>query len=236
MIEINLAPGAQSRKSSGRARTGLKMPAMPAFAGDARTGVIGVAGVLLLLVLGFAFWRQGATKSSLETRIEREVTDSTRFATTIGLISALQARQDTIERKIEVIRSVDQRRYVWPHLLDEISRSVPVYTWLTSITSTEEAPPAPQAVPADTGAAAEAAPPPRPIGPAFSVQGNSGSTQALTRLMKNLEASPFIREVTLVTSEQAEVEGRAIHRFTLEARYEIPHPSAIQTVPVVITN
>jgi Tfp pilus assembly protein PilN len=177
--------------------------------------VLGAGLLLLVLVVGFGIWRMGQRRAELETRIAAEVTDSTRFATTIELIQALRLRQDTIQQKIGVIREVDQRRYVWPHLLDEISAAVPPYTWLTEIASAQAA---------DTIA-----------GPlSFTIQGRAGSTQALTRLMKNLEGSPFVRDVTLVTSEQAEESGRAVHKFTLEARYETPDSTAIATVPIII--
>lgn len=174
----------------------------------------GAGALLFALLIGFGIWRMGQRRAELEGRIATEVTDSTRFATTIDLVQALRSRQDTIQQKIGVIREVDQRRYVWPHLLDEISASVPAFTWLSGIASAEAA---------DSAA-----------GPlSFTVQGSAGSTQALTRLMKNLEASPFVRDVTLVTSEQAEEAGRAVHRFTLEARYEMPDSTAIETVPII---
>lgn len=174
----------------------------------------GAGALLFVLLIGFGVWRVGQRRAELEDRIAAEVTDSTRFATTIGLVQALRSRQDTIQQKIGVIREVDQRRYVWPHLLDEISAAVPAFTWLTGIASAEAA---------DSTA-----------GPlSFTVQGSAGSTQALTRFMKNLEASPFVRDVTLVTSEQAQEAGRAVHRFTLEARYETPDSTAIQTVPII---
>lgn len=227
MIEINLAPGAEHSRSTRRARVPLALPRLPSLGADSR--VVGLGAVMLLgaFAVGFGFWRLGVREQELSARIEQEVTDSTRFSTTIALIQTLQARQDTVQRKIGVIQEVDQRRYVWPHLLDEISRAVPAFTWLSEIGAKAAAAPAP--VPGDTTGAATAA----PVGPAFTVQGNAGSTQALTRFMKNLEASPFIREVTLVTSEQVDEEGRTLHRFTLEARYEIPDSSVIQTVPIV---
>lgn len=219
-MDINLAPGAEPKRAPKRAasktRTPLQLPSMPQIGGVGAVGA-GAGVVVLLLLIGFLFWRQGAEMDRLNTRVEQEVTDSTRYATAIALIEDLQQRQDTVIQKIEVIRSVDQRRYVWPHLLDEISRSVPQYTWLSQITSTES-----------SGAA--------PIGPSLTIQGNAGSTQALTRLMKNMEESPFIRDVTLVTSEQADADGRTTHRFTVEAKYESPDSAVIQTVPVVVVN
>lgn len=215
MIEINLAAGADRRRSAARRGPALSLPRLPSFGGaDSRTVLLGAAGMLLLFVVGFAIWRAGQQRAELEAAIQAEVTDSTRFATTIQLVHSLRARQDTIRQKIGVIQEVDQRRYVWPHLMDEISSSVPPYTWLTQISSAE---------------AADTLNP----GLGMTVQGNAGSTQALTRFMKNLELSPYIRDVTLVTSEQTDVEGRAIHRFTLEAKYETPDTSAIETVPII---
>ena len=176
--------------------------------------MLGAGALLLLVAISFGIWRMGQHRKELEARIQVEIADSTRFATTIDLIQALRSRQDTIQQKIGVIQEVDQRRYVWPHLLDEISAAVPAFTWLTEVASTSAA---------DTTAA--------PL--SFTIQGSAGSTQALTRFMKNLEGSPFVRDVTLVTSEQSDEAGRAVHRFTLEARYETPDSTAIRTVPII---
>jgi Tfp pilus assembly protein PilN len=214
LIEINLAPDqGTKRRSSGASR--LALPKLPALAADSRTAFGGAAALLLVILVGFGIWRVGDRRSTLEAELATEIADSTRFATTIELVSSLRARQDTITQKINVIRDVDQRRYVWPHLLDEISGAIPAFTWLTEISSTEGA---------DS----------LQVGPVFTLQGNAGSTQALTRFMKNLEESPFIRDVTLVTTEQTPIEGRQLHRFTLEAKYETPDPVFLETVPVVM--
>jgi len=253
LIEINLAPGAESARASRRLRVPIKLPKLPALGADTRTLGVGAAGLLGLMAVGFLFWRQGARQEELRAQIQQEVTDSTRFATTIQLVEALRARQDTIQHKIGMIREVDQRRFVWPHLMDEISQALPAFTWLTQISSVEAAEPAParasRSARADSsarsgrssgrgrGSREEETPAPaarrRTAGPQFSLQGNAGSTQALTRFMKNLESSPFIREVTLVTSEQVELDGRSLHRFTLEARYELPDSSVIATIPII---
>jgi Tfp pilus assembly protein PilN len=217
VIEINLVPGAERRGSTSRRPSGLKLPSLPAFGGDSKMPMIAGGGVALLLLAVYAMWNVGARQAQLEARVGEELRDSTRFATTIELVQSLQARQDTMAMKIGIIAEVDHRRYVWPHLLDEVSAAVPAYTWLTRINAL---------APADTLDTA----------PGISVQGNAGSTQALTRFMKNLEGSAFIRAVTLVTSEQTDLEGRAVHRFSLEARYETPDSSAIETLPVILIN
>jgi Tfp pilus assembly protein PilN len=72
-----------------------------------------------------------------------------------------------------------------------------------------------------------------PSGPVFNVEGHAGATEALTRFMKNLEASPMIRDVSLVTSQQEQVQGRTVLKFTLEARWEEPDPGFVETVPLL---
>lgn len=219
MIEINLLPSGQKRRAS-RSRSSsraLGAPKLPAFNGDPWLAGLGTAGALLVVGTAFAYWQGGARTERLTTEIAQAASDSSQLASTIALMDALKAKQDTVGQQIAVIRSVDDRRYVWPHLMDEISRAVPAYTWLTKLSGSESA---------DTTAGAL---------PGFTLEGSAGSTQALTRLMKNLELSPFIRDVTLVTSEQTTEQGRTFQKFTLEAKYERPDSSAVETVPVIVT-
>ncbi|HET7464783.1 MAG TPA: PilN domain-containing protein [Longimicrobium sp.] len=237
MIEINLLPsGAARRPAARRERAAMSLPGA-----DPRVAGLAVATLLLVVLGAFLWWRQSARAGELTGQIERERADSLRLARTIALMKSMESRRDTIEQKMAVIRSVDGRRYQWPHLLDEISRAVPPYTWLTRVAAgaraTGPAPaPAPAAPPAGGAAKADsgkAALPPPPPPPSFSVEGNAATTQALTRFMKNLEASAFIRDVALVTSEQTQVQGRSYLKFTLEARWEQPDSTLIETVPVV---
>ncbi|HET6231025.1 MAG TPA: PilN domain-containing protein [Longimicrobiaceae bacterium] len=255
MIEINLLPGGAARRpTAARGVAGSKM-SLPKMGGDPREVALGALAVALLLLAAWSWWSTGQRRDELQGQVERETADSTRLTGTINLVASVDAKKDTIERKIGVIRSVDERRYVWPHILDEVSRATPQYTWLTKIASSEQsgpspvpgrpAPPPPAAKPdtakPDTTAAARAAREQaradsvRLAVPGFTVEGNTASPQALTRFMKNLEASPMIKDVTLVTSQQSAEVGRTFLKFTLEAKYEIPDSSIVQTVPVVAT-
>lgn len=215
LIEVNLAPGS-GEKGRRPGLPAISMRSMPAFAGgDRGIGVMAALTVIMILALGMASWRVESRTAAAVIEVERQVADSTRYAGTIELVESLRARQDTIARKIEVIRTVDSRRYVWPHLLEEISTALPAYIWLTAIN-------------------ADLAPDSARIGPRFSVQGNAGSTQALTRFMKDMEVSSFVRDVTLITSEQDGLEGRTIHRFSIEAVYSPPSPSEVRMVPIIV--
>lgn len=246
MIQINLLPGGAPKRAT--AARGARRPALPTSSMDPRVAAVGLAAFLVLVLAGFGWWKTGSARTALETEVEAETQDSVRLARTISLMETLDARRDTIENKIAVIRSVDGRRYVWPHLMDEVSRATPPFMWLTKMAVLEDegadaasapAPAAAAAAPADTAkaradsvarAAAQAA---VAAGPSFNVEGNAGSTQALTRFMRNLEASPMIRDVALITSEQIDFQGRSVLKFSLEARWEQPDPSLIETVPLL---
>jgi Tfp pilus assembly protein PilN len=212
VIQINLLPG-QDKRRSGPSLGAFKLPALSFGQGEPHLAVVGGIGVFALLVLTYLVWSTGSSVSALEARVQQEVRDSIDFHTTIGLTAELRAREDTIRQKIEVIRSVDERRFIWPHILDEVSAAMPPFTWLTSVGS----------------AGAKTA-------PRITLTGNAGTTQALTRLMRNLEDSPFLREVTLVTTEQVTEQNRTFLRFALEAAYERPDEAMLETVPIVIVD
>ena len=245
MIEINLLPSGAARRAPARTRT--RAVSLPQLGADPRIAGLGAAALLVLVFFAWDFMRTGAKRTELSAQVERAQADSARLARTIALMESMAGRRDTIEQKIGVIRQVDTRRYVWPHLMDEVSRSVPPYTWLTRLAAVDEPEPVAAApdtarkgrrgkkdkdAAADSAAQAPAAPV-VPAGPTFNVEGNAATTQALTRLMKNMEASPMIRDVALVTSEQTQTEGRTYLKFTLEARFEQPDSTLVESVPVI---
>jgi hypothetical protein len=138
--------------------------------------------------------------------------DSVRLARVISTQATLQARQDTIAQKLVMIQEIDAGRHIWPHILDEISRALPPYTWLESVDQ-ERGGPAPD----------------------FIIAGRTGSLPALTRFMNQLEASPFLRNIQLISSEQAQMggaEGRIVNNFALTGSYRPPPMDMLETIPL----
>jgi Tfp pilus assembly protein PilN len=238
MIEINLTPGA-SRKSKGR---GAGM-ALAGVIGDAKSSIKDpylIAAVVSLLAaaggVGSMHLAQTAKAEELAVREAQAVADSTRFAAVLKQRRQAEAKRDSVLKQLEVIKAIDADRFIWPHVMDEVSRALPPYTWLKTLAVS-----APQSAPAGTAPAA-AAPgdsakpaPPRPEPARFRLVGNTVDIQALTRFMKLLEASPFIQKVQLARSEMALVEGKEVTEFTLEAQYERPDSSMIVTTPVSLS-
>lgn len=265
MIEINLLPGDGKKKR--RARTtsptkfefNLKPP--PWLAGIAEKitdkymlGAIGAAGVSGLLI-AFMFIHQTAKASELDERETKAVKDSAQFGAILNAKAKAEATRDSLYQQIAIIKSIDDSRYLWSHLMYEISNALPQYTWLTEITQTS-APRSAAAVDTtarktvgDTTQSAKQQKAERDRARKarsdsllaatkevkFKIVGHTVDIQALTRFMKALEASPFIQNVQLTRSDLVQAEGKEVTEFSLEAETQSPPAFAIKTVPLVVS-
>jgi len=223
MIEVNLLPGGKKRQARG-AKFQFKVPSFGRSGGSGNgrfdTWILGSAAVIALVIgaSGWLFFGARSSEANLAERVDVAVRDSARYADLIEKTEGLRARRDSIGQKVSIIQEIDGERYVWAHVLDEVSRALPDYTWLTQIVQVANS----------DGMEFD--------GIAFRVEGRAGNNFALTRFMESLEASPFVRDVQLVTSEQIaeNVDGgrRQVHQFTLNARFAEPPPELIETVPL----
>lgn len=211
MIEVNLLPGGKKRAAGG----GWK-PELPDF-GDLPLDrwVLGSSAVVIVLLAlsAYMFLSLNGQFEEAQVAVQDAARDSARYADLIEQAEELRARRDSIAERVTIIQEIDQERYVWPHLMDEVARALPEYTWLSTL------------VQVSLGEELQ-----------FRVQGMAGNNFALTRFMETLEASPFIRGVTLISTElstqsQGEV-SRQVNRFTLEAFYEEPPAEMLETVPL----
>ena len=251
MIEINLLPGAKKSVKGGAARinvgeafNGLKDKIKdPWLIGSVATVVIAVASV------GILFSAQQARANEVESKLEVAVNDSTRLTTVLAARRKVTAERDSVQRQLSIIRTIDDNRYNWAHILDEVSGSLPQYTWLTVLeqTTKEPLPPGADSTNAqptgtarvDTSRAAKLAAARADtvnIHPelAFRLVGQTVDIQALTLFMKNLESSPFLQKVSLKRSEIVVVDGKDITEFELLAEYEVPPSGVIRTSPLVV--
>ncbi|HJU90945.1 MAG TPA: PilN domain-containing protein [Gemmatimonadaceae bacterium] len=238
MIEINLLPGTGKKTRSrgvGLNLSGSFAGAISKITDPYMIGAAAAVAISLLATTGL-FWAQRAKELSVNEKLQKAEQDSIRFATVIREKRKAQAQRDSVVRQVEMIRGFDNKRFVWPHIMDEVSRAMPPYTWLTSMIQTNTIVAAAQTTPNDPKAA--------PVEPdsvnavpdiLFRVVGNTVDIQALTRFMKVLEASPFIENVQLVKSTMVMVEGKEVTEFQLDARYQWPDSSAIRTQPVALS-
>jgi Tfp pilus assembly protein PilN len=248
MIEINLLPGARRTKSVGRQPIEFKALAAGMSSGFRdRYLVIAGAVTALALVAGLGlYFMQSSRETTLADRQERSVADSTRFANFLKERSRAEAVRDTLLRQVNIIRGLDEDRYVWPHVMDEISRALPQYTWLTSVAmvgtpqGTNNVVAAPK-IAEDTSAAAKR----RKIKRLdteipkdtvkVQIKGRTVDIQAFTRFMSDLEASPFLAGVQIDKVETASDQGKEVTEFQLTVGYTRPDSLLLRRLPLALS-
>ena len=216
MIEVNLLPGGKKRRPSKSGGGGgflgkLSMPSLGSLALDAYSIAAVVVVVGVLATLGYWYMGLSSRQENVQVELADAVKDSSNYADLIQQNVSLMARRDSIALKVDIIQEIDALRYVWPHLLDEVARALPDFTWLTEILQVS-----------GEGAAVE-----------FQIRGLAGNNFAMTTFWEQLEESPFIRDVVLVQSEQIlQTTGQMVVQFQLDCVYSRPSMDFLETIPL----
>lgn len=246
MIEINLLPGAKRGKKSRGGAPSINFAAIGAAISERvkdkfLAAAVG-SGILAFAIIGVLFTAQNRKASALGERERKAVADSTRFAAVLDDRARAEARRDSAALQLNIIRAIDDERFIWPHILDEISRALPQYTWVRTVAWAGTAqglnPPAAIRVPPDTGKKAGK----RKGLPKFPQDtvhvrliGQTADVQALTRFYRNLEDSPFLGAVQLVKSEVQLVAGKEVTQFTFDFQYTRPDSTLVRRAPLTLT-
>jgi Tfp pilus assembly protein PilN len=248
MIEINLLPGAgrKARKGAGpKLDIGAAFTSIrdrirdPFLIGAIASGVIGVA------VVAFMWVSQTTRETKLDETLQKAVQDSTRYSSVLREREMAEAKRDTIVRSLNMLRAIDDDRYIWPHVMDEVSRALPPYTWLVSLgfSGTAQAQTAITTIaPAADTASKSRRSKHKPVATVIvrdtvrlRLVGNTVDIQALTRFMKALEVSPFLEQVQLAKSERANDNGKEVTQFQLDMLYTRPSPTEVRRVPLAVS-
>jgi Tfp pilus assembly protein PilN len=247
MIEINLLPGSgkKARKGGGgpKFNIGASLSGLrdrvrdPWLIGAIASATVGIAVVATLWIT------QGAREARLDEALQKAVQDSTRYSSVLRERETAEAKRDTVVRSLNMIRAIDDDRYIWPHVMDEVSRALPPYTWLVSLgfSGTGQA----QTAITTVAPAADSVAGHRKRKPVATnvvrdtvrvrLVGNTVDIQALTRFMKQLEVSPFFEQVQLAKSERANDNGKEVTQFQLDMLYSRPGPTDVRRVPLAVS-
>jgi Tfp pilus assembly protein PilN len=182
--------------------------------------------------LGYVAVSTTAELNALEPQLEATRSEHKRFKAFLAEKRHQETIRDSLVAQISVIRTVDGDRYVWSHLMDEVTKALPAYTWLVDMGNAAPAA-APSAAPA-AGAQKDSAGANPVLSPAviFDVNGRTVDIQAYTRFLRQLEASPWITDVTPVSAQTVVENERPVTAFTIRATYRQADSAYIRTVPL----
>src|SRR5512132_273157 len=134
MITVNLRPDLK-RKRARRPLTG-SLDGVRALGSRIKDPVLLLAvlsWVGVLGWLGFVFLGTARELSALTPQLEQSRAENKRFKAFLAEKRHQETIRDSLVAQIGVIRTVDGDRYVWAHVLDEVTRALPAYTWLVDM-------------------------------------------------------------------------------------------------------
>jgi Tfp pilus assembly protein PilN len=228
MIEINLLPG-QKRKTAGTSR--LRIPDFRAVMTNVKDpwllGAI-TAGLLVIGGNGALYLVNTARLARLDTVLRGVQAEKRRYDAVVAQKRQAERVRDSLAAEMAIIRSIDADRFIWPHLLDEITKALPAYTWLTTIQAT-------------TGAVTSAAAPAAPAAAdttssrdvRVSIDGRTVDIQAYTTFLRQLAASPWLADVMPTRATTVIEQDRPVTEFNITVRYRQADSLYIRTVPLV---
>ena len=232
MIEINLLPG--KKKAAKGAGISLSMPDFKALIAQVKDPwLLGAIAAWVLVGGGGAllFVTDKARLAAAEQRLERARTEEKRYAIVIAQKRQAEKVRDSLLHEITVIRDIDADRYIWPHVLDQATKALPPYTWITNMQA----------------ASGLVAPQPgQPNGPVpvqrdsmgkptvkVAIRGRTVDIQAYTTFLRQLAASPWFTDVTPAASQTVIEADRPVTEFSVTVSYRIADSVYIRTVPLV---
>jgi type IV pilus assembly protein PilN len=157
------------------------------------------AGSLLLIVaallIGWRYWTTSQREAQLASDIEAARSEEIRLAEVLKQVTAFEAQRTQLQQRVSLIDELRRGQSAPVHIIDQISRSLPDLTWLTSV---------------------------RQEGYDVTIEGHCTSLTALSDFVGNLEATRYFkRPVEIVLSEVVSGQAAApdLVRFTIRGSF-----------------
>lgn len=230
MIEINLLPGLK-RKAPGRQ---FRVPDFKAVLANVKdpwllvaigVGIVAIGGNLALYLVNTA------RLSHAETVLVGVQAEKRRYDAVAAQKRQAERARDSLAAELAIIRAIDADRFIWPHLLDEITKALPQYTWVTQIQFMPSAPAASVTTGTTTGTTSSDSTSSGQV--RVSIDGRTVDIQAYTTFLRQLAASPWITDVMPTKAATVIEQDRPVTEFNITLRYKQADSLYIRTVPLV---
>lgn len=166
MIKINLLEVEKGERKTKAAPAGAVPTTIIAIA------IFGITALVFLLVL----FRVNAELSDITKDVEQKKIKKKELEPFIKRVDELEARRNELAMKNHAIEELRSQRTIPVHVLDEISRALPEYLWLTNMVMKAGS---------------------------LAIEGQTMQEQAIPTFMKNMDASEFIGTPGLVETKVA---------------------------------
>src|SRR3989441_12309521 len=229
MIEINLLPGGKKKAAPGAGfKLKLALPDFRALLANVKDPWL-IAAVVAWIIAGGGsaalFITERARLAVVESRLDSVRAEKRRFDVVIAQKRQSEKIRDSLVAEINVIRGIDSDRYIWPHVLDQITKALPPYTWLTNIAAVAVIAPGGAPTPPTTDSSGATV-------VRLTISGSTVDIQAYTTFLRQLAASPWLTDVAPATSQTIIEADRPVTAFNVGLRFKVADSVYMRTVPL----
>ena len=213
-VEINLLAGSKKKSGGG----GLSMPNLSELARQIKDPLlIGTVAVWVIALgaVGFLYTQIQGQLTEKRAEVEAIRAEAERFSDQVELLRQVMERRDSVVTELDAIREIDDDRYIWPHILHEVSTNLPDYTWLMGLSEI--------AGESQPGAAGD--------GIRFNLSGRTSNIAAYTKFLRDLQDSPWVSLAQGGATERTTEDARQVFSFTINVTFQVADSSYIVTVP-----
>lgn len=188
MIRVNLIAGERrAAKAAGRSMD------------LAQRVTMGGTALLIVTALGVGarYWTMWQAESSVATEIASAKREEARLAEVLKQVAEFDTQREDLQRRVALIDELRRGQNAPVHIVDEISRSLPEMTWLTSL---------------------------KQEGYDVTLQGRCMSLTALSDFVGNLEQTHYFKKpVEIVSSEvvKGDKDGPELISFTVKGTFQM---------------
>ncbi|MCX6826315.1 MAG: PilN domain-containing protein [candidate division Zixibacteria bacterium] len=204
MININLLPRQYLRRSGSfnLGKNGLY--------------VLGVTGGVILMLAAVTLY-QRHQMSQLNAKMEIARSRTMQLQRDIKMVDALIDIKAKITNRMEAVESLDRHRSAWVRILEDLTRNVPEFVWLSSFQEVKPKQPAQS----QTGKNVNTAPTDagiNPSGPTIrqaEIEGLTFTLNALASFMIKMMKSNYFEDIDLIYSKEMTFGKQRAYNFKL---------------------
>jgi len=190
-------------------------------------GAVG-AWVVVLAVMGFVYTLETRKLSAAEREVARVEADARRFQALINQKRREEKLRDSLVSELDAIRAIDADRYVWPHVLEEVTKALPDYTWLESVAVQAGGPGAAPAAASGAGSDSTGRRQVRVV-----IDGRTGDMGGYTRFLRQLADSPWLGNVVAGPTRTVMENDKPVLTFTITVTFRQADSAFIRTAPIL---
>jgi type IV pilus assembly protein PilN len=176
MIKINLLPVREARRKANLRQQGI---------------LLGIALIAAVVVCGTLHTAIAASISSERARVTAAQAELAKLEETLKEVERFRKEKEEIERKLRVIKRLEESRNGPVRIMDEVSSRIPDRMWLKNMTLRNGV---------------------------LELDGFGIDNEVIAAFMTSLEESRFLTEVELQSSQLTESKGLKLNEFKISCR------------------